>query len=134
MSTPVRTRFAPSPTGELHIGSVRTAIFAWLVAKHAGGLFFIRLEDTDKERYVAGSTRRILETFDWLGIQLDGGPDHAELQHMKTNEDYPGALEDGCFQRVPGPFVQSQRLPIYKQWAEWLVEHGHAYRANETPE
>jgi glutamyl-tRNA synthetase len=134
MSTPVRTRFAPSPTGELHIGTVRTAIFAWLVAKHAGGLFFIRLEDTDQERYVAGSTRRILETFDWLGIQLDGGPDHAELQHMKTNEDYPGALEDGCFQRVPGPFVQSQRLPIYKQWAEWLVEHGHAYRANETPE
>ncbi len=130
----VRTRFAPSPTGELHIGSVRTAIFAWLVARHYGGQFYIRLEDTDQERYVPGSARRIFETFDWLGIALDGGPDHAELKRMKTDEDYPGALEDGGFAGIPGPFVQSQRLPIYKQWAEWLVERGYAYRANETPE
>jgi glutamyl-tRNA synthetase len=130
----VRTRFAPSPTGEIHIGGVRTCIFAWLTARHHGGHFFIRLEDTDQDRYVAGSARGILETFDWLGISLDGGPDHAELQRMKTDEDYPGALQDGSFRGIPGPFVQSQRLSIYKQWAEWLVEHGHAYRANETPE
>lgn len=130
----VRTRFAPSPTGELHIGGVRTALFSWLAAKHAGGQFFIRLEDTDQRRYVPGSGRRILETFDWLGIELDGGPDHATLRQMKTNEDYPGALEDGSYRGIPGPFVQSQRLPLYKQWAEWLVEQGYAYRANETPE
>lgn len=129
-----RTRFAPSPTGELHVGSVRTAIFSWLQAKKTGGEFYIRLEDTDQERYVPGSARRILETFDWLGIKLDGGPDHAELRTMKTDEDYPGALDDGSYKGVPGPFVQSHRLPLYKQWAEWLVEHGYAYRANETPE
>jgi len=129
-----RTRFAPSPTGELHIGGVRTAVFAWLQARHTAGQFYIRLEDTDQERYTAGSARRILQTFDWLGMTLDGGPDHAELQHMKSDEDYPEALADGSFQGIPGPFVQSQRLPIYKQWAEWLVENGYAYRANETPE
>ena len=130
----VRTRFAPSPTGELHIGSVRTALFSWLAAKHAGGQFYIRLEDTDQERYVAGSTRRILETFDWLGIRLDGGPDHASLRRLKTDEDYPGALEDGSYQGIPGPFIQSQRLPLYQQWAGWLIEHGYAYRASETAE
>ena len=129
-----RTRFAPSPTGDLHIGGIRTAIFSWLLAKSTGGEFYLRLEDTDQERYVAGSTRRILESFDWLGIELDGGPDHKELAAMKSNEDYPGALADGSYKGVPGPFVQSQRLPLYKQWAEWLVQHGDAYRANETPD
>lgn len=132
--TKARTRFAPSPTGDLHIGGVRTAIFSWLLAKHTGGEFYLRLEDTDQDRYVAGSARRILESFDWLGIELDGGPDHAELRAMKADEDYPGALDDGDYRGVPGPFVQSHRLPIYKQWAEWLVEHGYAYRANETAE
>jgi glutamyl-tRNA synthetase len=134
VSVKARTRFAPSPTGELHIGGVRTAIFSWLLAKHTGGEFYLRIEDTDQDRYVPGSTRRILESFDWLGITLDGGPDHEELRTMKTNEDYPGALEDGEYKGVPGPFVQSHRLHLYKQWAEWLVEHGYAYRANETPE
>jgi glutamyl-tRNA synthetase len=129
-----RTRFAPSPTGDLHIGGVRTAIFSWLLARHSGGEFYLRLEDTDQDRYAPGSARRILESFDWLGIRLDGGPDHGELRTMKTDEDYPGALDDGGYRGVPGPFVQSHRLPIYKQWAEWLVEHGYAYRANETPE
>lgn len=130
----VRTRFAPSPTGELHIGGVRTALFSWLIAKHYDGQFFIRFEDTDQERYVPDSARHILQTFDWLGIELDGGPDHASLKQMKTDEDYPGALVDGGYRGIPGPFVQSQRLSIYKPYAEWLVEHGHAYRANDTPE
>jgi len=129
-----RTRFAPSPTGDLHIGGVRTAIFSWLLAKSTGGEFYVRLEDTDQERYVPGSTRRILQTFDWLGIRLDGAPDHAELRALKTDEDYDGALADGAYHGVPGPFAQSHRLGMYKQWAEWLVEHGFAYRANETPE
>jgi glutamyl-tRNA synthetase len=130
----VRTRFAPSPTGELHIGTVRTALFSWLVARHHAGQFFLRLEDTDQDRYVPGSARGILETFDWLGIKIDGGPDHTELARMKTDEDYPGALDDGSYLGIPGPFVQSQHLPVYKQWAEWLIERGYAYRADETPE
>lgn len=130
----VRTRFAPSPTGDLHVGGVRTALFSWLTAKREGGKFFIRFEDTDQERYAPGSARKILETFDWLGIKLDGGPDHANLQRMKSNEDYPDALDDGSFGGIPGPFVQSQRLGIYKEHAEWLIANGHAYRANETPE
>lgn len=134
MTAKARTRFAPSPTGELHIGGVRTAIFSWLLARHTGGEFYIRIEDTDRERYVPGATRRILEAFDWLGIDLDGGPDHDELRAMPSNEDYPGALDDGEYKGIPGPFVQSQRLPLYKQWAEWLVAHGYAYRAAETPE
>lgn len=132
--TKARTRFAPSPTGELHIGGIRTAIFSWLLARHTAGDFYVRLEDTDQDRYVAGSAMRIMQSFDWLGIDLDAGPDHEELATMKANEDYAGALDDGEFRGVPGPFVQSHRLPIYKQWAEWLVEHGFAYRANETPE
>ncbi len=129
-----RTRFAPSPTGDLHIGGIRTAIFSWLLARSTAGEFYVRLEDTDQERYVAGAARRIMQSFDWLGIDLDGGPDHAELATMKADEDYAGALVDGEAKGVPGPFVQSHRLPIYKQWSEWLVEHGFAYRANETPE
>ncbi|PJF47960.1 MAG: glutamate--tRNA ligase [Chloroflexi bacterium] len=134
MSVRARTRFAPSPTGDLHIGGVRTAIFSWLLARHTGGEFYLRVEDTDQERYVPGATRRILEAFDWLGLTLDGGPDHDELRAMRTNEDYPGALDDGEYKGIPGPFVQSHRLHLYKQWAEWLVAHGYAYRANETPE
>jgi glutamyl-tRNA synthetase len=134
MTAKARTRFAPSPTGELHIGGVRTAIFSWLLARHTGGEFYIRIEDTDRERYVPGATRRILEAFDWLGIDLDGGPDHDELRAMPSNEDYAGALDDGEYKGIPGPFVQSQRLHLYKQWAEWLVAHGYAYRAAETPE
>jgi len=129
-----RTRFAPSPTGDLHIGGIRTAIFSWLLAKSTDGEFYLRLEDTDQDRYVLGSAQRIMQSFDWLNIQLDGGPDHTELAAMKTNEDYPGAMADGSYKGVPGPFVQSQRLPHYKQWAEWLVENSFAYRANETPE
>ena len=129
-----RTRFAPSPTGELHIGGIRTAIFSWLLAKHTGGEFYIRLEDTDQERYVPGSARRILQSFDWLGIQLDGGPDHAELAAMKTNEDYPEALADGSYHGVPKPFVQSQRLAFYKERSEWLIANGYAYRSSETSE
>jgi len=129
-----RTRFAPSPTGFLHVGGIRTALFSWLLARHDGGTFFLRLEDTDQERYVPGSPRQIIESFQWLGIELDGGPDHDELRRMKVDEDWPGAMDDGEFRGIPGPFVQSQRLGFYKQYAEQLVAAGLAYRANETSE
>jgi glutamyl-tRNA synthetase len=132
--TTVRTRFAPSPTGDLHIGGVRTALFSWLTAKHNGGQFFLRFEDTDQNRYVPGSGRTIIEQFKWLGIELDGGPDHDQLQKMKSNEDTPYALEDGSYRGIPGPFVQSQRLNIYKIYAEQLVANGKAYRCDETAE
>ena len=109
----VRTRFAPSPTGFMHVGNFRTGLFAWLVAKNAGGTFILRLEDTDKNREVEGSAKHILECFRELGITIDEGY---------------GA--DGNF----GPYKQSERLDIYKKWAEKLIETGRAYVDPYTPE
>jgi glutamyl-tRNA synthetase len=126
------TRFAPSPTGYLHVGGIRTALFSWLTAKQSGGKFFLRLEDTDQDRYVPGSPRQIIESFQWLGLDIDGGPDHGELRRMKVDEDFAGAMDDGGFRGIAGPFVQSLRLKIYREHAEQLVASGHAYRANET--
>jgi glutamyl-tRNA synthetase len=94
----VRTRFAPSPTGFLHVGGVRTALFAWLVARQAGGQFILRIEDTDKAREVAGSIDHIQESLRWVGLEWD-----------------------------EGPFTQSDRLDIYKKWARKLVEQDRAY-------
>ncbi len=103
---PVVTRFAPSPTGFMHIGGVRTALFAYLYAKRHGGTFILRIEDTDKSREVAGSKEHIQEALSWLGITWDYGPDR------------------------PGPFgscIQSERLPTYQAWAKKLIEKGLAY-------
>lgn len=105
-SLPVRTRFAPSPTGFMHVGNVRTALFAWLVARHFNGSFILRLEDTDQKREVAGSSEHIMKTLQALGIDYDEGPDKA-----------------GNF----GPYRQSQRLEKYKLWAQKLVDSGRAY-------
>ena len=101
-----RTRFAPSPTGALHCGTVRTALFAWLLAKQHDGQFLLRIEDTDQKREVAGGTENIKETLQWLGMQWDEGPDIG-----------------GPY----GPYIQSQRLDIYKQYAQELVNKGLAY-------
>lgn len=102
----VRTRFAPSPTGFMHVGSARTALFAWLVARQAGGQFILRLEDTDQAREVEGSDKHIMEVLSWLGLDWDEGPD-----------------KDGPH----GPYRQSQRLETYKRWADKLVQDGRAY-------
>ncbi len=102
----VRTRFAPSPTGFLHVGGIRTALFAYLVAKQANGKFILRLEDTDKKREIEGSGDHILSCLNALDISPDEGP-------------YSG----GDF----GPYKQSDRLDIYKHWAERLIEQGRAY-------
>jgi glutamyl/glutaminyl-tRNA synthetase len=110
---PVRTRFAPSPTGPLHIGGVRNAILGWLYARRYGGQAILRIEDTDQKRYVEGSEEGILKAFDWLGIDFDEGP------HI--GGDY-------------GPYSQSERLDLYQKWANWLVEQGKAYRAYESSE
>lgn len=102
----VRTRFAPSPTGALHCGTVRTALFAWLLARQNGGEFLLRIEDTDQKREVAGGTENIKETLHWLGIEWDEGPD-----------------VEGPY----GPYVQSARLEIYQKYARELYENGLAY-------
>lgn len=102
---PARTRFAPSPTGFLHVGGVRTALFAWLVARQSGGQFILRIEDTDKAREVAGSISHIEDSLKWAGIKWD-----------------------------EGPIKQSDRLDVYKKWADKLVEQGRAYADPYTPE
>ena len=110
---PVRVRFAPSPTGPLHIGGVRTALFNWLFARHHNGAFILRIEDTDQKRYVPGSIEALMESLRWVGIEWDEGPDIG-----------------GPY----GPYVQSERLPLYQEWARWLVEHDRAYPCYCTPE
>ena len=110
---PARVRFAPSPTGYLHIGSVRSALFNWLFAQRHKGQFILRIEDTDRNRYVADSLEDILAGLRWLGLQWDEGPE-----------------VDG----PTGPYFQSERLPLYTQWADWLVDNGHAYRCYCTAE
>ena len=102
----IRTRFAPSPTGYMHIGNLRTALYAYLIAKHSGGDFILRIEDTDQERYVEGAVDLIYRTMKETGLIHDEGPD--------IGGDY-------------GPYVQSERRAIYKEYAEKLVELGHAY-------
>lgn len=102
----VRTRFAPSPTGFLHVGGIRTALFAYLVAKQAGGKFVLRIEDTDKVREVAGSREHLVASLKALGINYDEGPDK------------PGDF---------GPYIQSERLDIYRKYAMQLLDRGLAY-------
>lgn len=109
----VRTRFAPSPTGYLHVGGIRTALFAWLVAKKAGGQFILRIEDTDQAREVRGSADHIQESLAWLELDWDEGPGK---------------------ERKHGPYFQSQRLDIYKKWAQKLIDNGRAYADPYTPE
>src|SRR5579862_466515 len=102
----VRTRFAPSPTGYLHVGGIRTALFAYLVARQANGKFILRLEDTDKQREVAGSDKHIEDSLKALGLDYDEGPDIG-----------------GPF----APYMQSERLDSYKQWAQKLIRSKRAY-------
>lgn len=125
----VRTRFAPSPTGFQHLGGFRTAFFAWLLAKHHGGKFLLRVEDTDQERSVPGAIKFIIEELSWFGIQIDEGPSRAELKSLGEDWEAAPNLDGEC-----GPYIQSLRLPRYKEVAEQLVEKGFAYRCDCTPE
>ncbi len=109
----VRVRFAPSPTGALHLGGVRTALYNYLFAKKNEGDFVLRVEDTDQTRYVAGAENYIIECLTWCGILPDEGP-----------------WKPGKY----GPYRQSERKQIYKEYAEQLVKSGHAYYAFDTPE
>ena len=109
----VRVRFAPSPTGPLHIGGVRTALYNYLFAKKHGGKFLLRIEDTDQTRFVPGAEEYIIEALNWCGVSYDegvgiGGP-HA-------------------------PYRQSERKDLYRKYADQLVNEGHAYYAFDTAE
>ncbi len=109
----VRVRYAPSPTGNQHIGSVRTALFDYLFARSQGGVFYIRIEDTDQERSTEGAIQNLYDTFRWLGIEWDEGPD-----------------KGGPF----APYIQSERVELYRKYADQLVEQGDAYPCFCTPE
>lgn len=125
----VRTRFAPSPTGFQHVGGMRTAFYAWLLARRHGGKFILRIEDTDQERRVPGAIRFILDELRWFGIDIDEGPSLAELQAI--GEDVNPAT-------VPpsphGPYVQTLRKARYHEVAQQLIASGHAYRCDCTSE
>ena len=113
MSKQVRVRFAPSPTGPLHIGGVRTALFNYLFAKKNNGVFFLRIEDTDQNRYVPGAEEYIIEALEWLGISPD--------ETIGKNEKF-------------GPYRQSERKDLYQQYATDLIKSGNAYYAFDTAE
>ena len=112
-TTTVRVRFAPSPTGFLHVGGLRTALYNFLFAKKNGGVFILRIEDTDRNRYVKGALENLIEILKWAGLDYDEGP----------------AKGGPC-----APYVQSERLEIYKQHVKTLLSVGKAYRCFCTPE
>src|SRR5687768_905431 len=103
---PARTRFAPSPTGYVHIGSLRTVLYDWLLARGTGGQFILRIEDTDRNRYVEGAEQQLKDSLRMMGFDWDEGPDTGG----------PHA-----------PYRQSERLPIYQRYAEQLLAAGHVY-------
>ena len=113
MNTSIRVRFAPSPTGPLHIGGVRTALFNYLFAKKHGGTFVLRIEDTDQKRFVEGAEDYITNALNWCNIPFDEGPG-----------------KEGDF----GPYRQSERKQLYKQYVDLLIENNKAYYAFDTAE
>ena len=110
---PARTRFAPSPTGHLHLGGARTALYAYLLAKKTGGQFLLRIEDTDVKRTVPGAEQEIIDGLRWFGLNYDEGPDIG-----------------GKF----GPYRQTDRREIYQSYAKILIDKGHAYPCFCTPD
>jgi len=109
----IRVRFAPSPTGYLHVGGLRTALYNYLFAKRNNGKFILRIEDTDRNRYVEGAVEKLISSLKWAGLEYDEGPD--------VGGDY-------------GPYMQSQRLDIYMKYAKELIDNGNAYYCFCTPE
>lgn len=113
MSSKIRVRFAPSPTGYLHVGGARSALFNYLFARKHNGTFILRIEDTDQNRFVEGALKEIYDSLRWLGLQWDEGPE--------VGGNY-------------GPYIQSLRLDLYAKYAQQLIDQGHAYRCFCTPE
>ena len=113
MTKPIRVRYAPSPTGYPHVGNIRTALFNWLFARHHGGSFIVRIEDTDVTRKTRGAVEAILDGLRWLGLDWDEGPEVG-----------------GKY----APYFQSQRLEIYRELAKRLISQGDAYYCYCSPE
>jgi len=109
----IRVRFAPSPTGYLHVGGLRTALYNYLFARKHNGTFILRIEDTDRSRYVEGAVENLIETLRWAGLDYDEGP-----------------VKGG----TAGPYVQSERIAVYREHVDRLLAAGHAYYAFDTPE
>ncbi len=121
MNKNIVTRFAPSPTGMMHVGSLRTALYSYLWARHNGGKFILRIEDTDRERFVPGAIEQIVRTLNWAGFDYDEGPvltSDGKIQERGQN----------------GPYIQSKRTAIYREYTKQLIDHGHAYRCFCTRE
>ena len=110
---PVRTRYAPSPTGEPHLGNIRTALYDWLLARHYGGQFILRIEDTDQQRYAEGGVEALFSALRWLGLEWDEGPDVGGPH---------------------GPYVQSERLELYNSYTDRLLAQDNAYQCYCSPE
>ena len=128
----VRTRFAPSPTGFLHLGALRTALFSWLLARHSGGDFILRIEDTDQARLVPGALESIIASLRDMGMDYDEGPDHASVAALAPAY---GTVDPALLPEHSGnygPYFQSQRLPRYREVLEHLLDNGLAYYAFET--
>src|SRR5271157_5179907 len=113
MPSPIRVRFTPSPTGYLHVGGARTALFNYLFARHHQGTFILRIEDTDRSRFQEGALEEIYRSLQWLGLDWDEGPG-----------------KDAGF----GPYIQSQRVSLYSSFAEQLLKEDKAYRCFCTAE
>ena len=109
----VRVRFAPSPSGDLHVGNIRTALYDWAFARHTGGTFVLRIEDTDQSRVTPAYIASALDTLRWLGLEWDEGPEAG-----------------GPY----GPYLQSERIGSYADWVARLLADGHAYYCYCTPE
>src|SRR5512136_3069730 len=110
---PIRVRFAPSPTGHMHLGSARTALYDYLIARQTEGQFVVRIEDTDRKRYVEGAEKELLDGLAWLGMDWEEGPD-----------------KEGSY----GPYRQSERKDIYQKYARELVEKDKAFYCFCTPQ
>jgi len=110
---PIKVRFAPSPTGDLHVGNIRTALFDWAYARHTGGIFLFRIEDTDRSRVTDEYIAAAIDTLKWLGLSWDEGPEVGGPH---------------------GPYLQSQRLDIYSEWADRFIKQGDAYHCYCTPD
>jgi glutamyl-tRNA synthetase len=131
----IRVRFAPSPTGFVHIGSLRTALYDYLFAKKTGGDFILKIEDTDQKRYVEGSVQSLIKSLDWMGLKWNEGvflqTEIADDQAtVVSSKNYPDILEVGEF----GPYIQSEKLEIYKKYVDQLVKDGKAYYCFCEPE
>ena len=128
MNNRIRVRFAPSPTGFLHVGGLRTALYNFLFARQHGGTFIVRIEDTDQKRFVTGATENLLSTLSWAGLAWDEGPcisTHGEKDEINQSSSTKGSR---------GPYIQSQRLDIYREHVNQLISRGKAYYCFCSPE